>query len=56
MYNPVATLPIRSVVKEHYLGKIPMKKGLQVALKIVTNQYRSEVWKDPRHFNPDRWA
>jgi cytochrome P450 len=55
MYSPVPTMPIRLVIKEHYIGKIPMKQGIQVAFKYVTNHYREEFWHDPTTFDPERW-
>ena len=54
-FPPAPTLAIRSVVKQHYLGKIPMKKGLQVSLKMLSNQYKEEFWKNPMEFDPERW-
>ena len=55
MHPPATNLSVRSVVKEHYLGKIPMKLGLQVVVKILSNHYKEEFWKDPMTFNPERW-
>lgn len=55
MYTPFANLTTRIVEKDHYLGKIPMKVGVQVAVKIITNQFRESNWKDPMTFDPERW-
>jgi cytochrome P450 len=47
MFDPVPSLLAREVVKDHYLGKIPMKKGVQVSLKIITNQHKPEFYENP---------
>lgn len=40
MYSPVSVLGLREAIKDHYLGKIPIRKGIQVTAKIVTNHYK----------------
>ena len=41
MYTPLPNLFIRTAVKDFYLGKIPIRKGMQMSVKILTNQYKT---------------
>lgn len=37
------------------MGKIPVKKGMQCSVKIITAHYNSEVYEKPHEFIPERW-
>ena len=40
MYSPNAGLFARVAVKDHYIGKIPVKKGVLVSVKIKPNHFK----------------
>lgn len=40
MDSPSAGLFPREATKDHYIGKIPIRKGIFVSLKIKSNHFR----------------
>jgi cytochrome P450 len=55
MYGPSAGIFPREAIKEHFIGKIPIHKGMLVTLKIKPNHFKEEFYQQPELFNPDRW-
>ena len=55
MYGPSAGIFLREAVKDHFIGSIPVKKGVLVSLKIKSNHFKEEFYAHPEVFNPDRW-
>jgi cytochrome P450 len=55
MYSPTAGIFPREAIKDHFIGKIPVRKGMIVALKIKSNHFKEEFYQNPHQFNPDRW-
>ena len=55
MYGPSAGIFLREAVKDHYIGKIPVKKGTILSLKIKSNQFKEEFYENPDVFRPERW-
>lgn len=47
MYSPTAGIFPRVALKDHYIGKIPIKKGLIVTLKIKSNHFKEEFFENP---------
>lgn len=41
MYSPTAGIFIRKVIKDHYIGCIPMRTGMLVSLKIKSNHHKA---------------
>lgn len=55
MFPPLNGIFVREAVKDHYLDKIPIKKGTQICAEILANQFNTKVFPNPDEFNPDRW-
>ena len=55
MHSPTSGIFIREAVKDHFIGKIPIKQGMMVKILIKTNQYKESFYEHPEVFNPDRW-
>jgi len=45
----------REAVRDHYIGNIPIKKGMILAINMDSNHFKQEFYKNPETFNPDRW-
>ena len=56
MFSPTTGLFKRVAVKDHYIGSIPIKKGMIVTPNIDSNHFKQEFYKDPQVFDPDRWT
>ena len=55
IHIPTSGIFIREAVKDHFLGKIPVKAGMTVKIMIKTNHYKGSFYEHPEQFNPDRW-
>jgi cytochrome P450 len=55
MYSPNAGIFLRRATKDHFIGNIPIKKGMAVNIKIKTMHYRETVYPQPMKFDPERW-
>lgn len=55
MYIPTPRILGREAIKDHFLGKIPIKKGVMLTVSIVSRHFDKNIYKDPEVFNPDRW-
>jgi cytochrome P450 family 6 len=44
MYSPNAGIFARYATKDHYIGKIPIKKGALVSVKIKPNHFKEEFF------------
>ena len=55
MASPSTGIFKREAVKDHYIGNIPIKKGVIVTINIDSNHFKHEFYKNPEIFNPDRW-
>jgi len=40
MYSPTAGIFSREATRDHFIGKIPIKKGMLVAVKIKPNHFK----------------
>jgi cytochrome P450 len=56
MYSPTSGIAPRIALKDHYLGSIPIKKGVSIAVKIKPCQFNEKYYPNPHEFNPDRWS
>jgi cytochrome P450 len=56
MYSPAAGIFLRQAVKDHYIGNIPVQKGMIVAIKMNPNHFKEEFYERPEVFDPDRWT
>jgi len=45
----------RVATEDHYIGKIPVKKGTLMAMQPMGNHYNPKYFKDPFTFKPERW-
>jgi cytochrome P450 family 3 subfamily A len=54
-YGPVNGNFARVATEDHYIGKIPVKKGTLMAMQPMGNHYNPKYFKDPFTFQPERW-
>jgi hypothetical protein len=47
MYSPTAGIFAREALKDHYLGRIPIKKGAIVSIKLKPNQFNQKFFDSP---------
>ena len=53
-YGPINMLLLREANSDHILGNTPIKKGTYINI-VYSAHYRSEYFKDPYKFVPERW-
>jgi cytochrome P450 len=47
MDSPTSGIVPRQAVREHYLGTIPIRKGVLVAVKIKPSQFNDKFYTNP---------
>ena len=55
MYPPAPALLMRTANCDHYIGKMFVRKGYIVNTIFLANNYSPKYFKDPDHFDPNRW-
>lgn len=41
--------------KDHFVGKIPVKKGTLIGFQSTANHHDPKFFKNPYEFRPERW-
>jgi len=55
MYPPAPALLMRTANCDHYIGKMFVRKDYIVNTFFLANNYSPKCFKDPDHFDPNRW-
>ena len=55
MDTPVPGILLRRANNDHYIGNVPIEKGLLIGNSAIPNQHNPKYFKDPKVFRPERW-
>ena len=54
-YGPVNGMFLRTVIRDHEVKGIPMKKDTLIIVQSLGTHYDERYYKNPTKFRPERW-